>query len=319
MDLDFIRKVNGMVNKNCKEAHYDELTCGVNNVYENALTEFNILINSKKAIDIIVNDKVETKALMRYLNNKSSGDTGFYIEIKTHHKQLNIGDLVKFKNTELYGNQYYLVTSIPQAMKGYDLNYIHMCNQEYIVDEKTKLPCVVAGESYGVKIISNVDFINQVDTKVKVYLSNNESVREKVKMSQRFILEKTIYGVYKVGDYTVYKNGLVILTCQKDRYMENLDNFETGVAFQPLLKNNVKSDISGEFEIGYKKPYRFKYVASPNNDLVFTIQNNEIATLTQLSNNECEIVGNSPGEVIELKVISKGVVLAIKNIMITRW
>ena len=108
------------------------------------------------------------------------------------------------------------------------------------------------------------EIILETDTKVKLTTGRNV-LSELVDPDFRVIFEHSKQGIYKTGDTTQYKNGLIIMVCKKDKYMEDYDDLENNLAWQPFYDYgdiNAKYEIKGEDTMFIGKSY--KYTLEPN-------------------------------------------------------
>lgn len=190
------------------------------------------------------------------------------------------------------------------------------------------IPCIAQGESYGVKITGGTEFNTQVDTKVKITVQNNEETR-KIKPDHRFIFNHSEYGVYKVGDVTVYNHGLLLFTCQKDEYMSQHDDLENNIAFngdiKPPMDDQVKTySIKGcpndEMVMGKTETFTLE----PPTDGVTWMINNELSINTNVAEivsqdtNSCVVKCNVGDDCFEIQAIKdKQVINANKKLILT--
>lgn len=163
---------------------------------------------------------------------------------------------------------------------GFNKDYINPkcmateCNQLLSFSfTKNPIYCIAEGESYGVKITGGTEFNAQVDTKVKVTVQDNEETR-KLKPDHRFIFNHSEYGIYKIGDITVYKSGLLTLTCQKDQYQKGYDDLENNIAYNGVIPDEPTEE---------PKPVAYKILGCDSDNMV--INTAEIFTLEPQNNN----------------------------------
>lgn len=228
----------------------------------------------------------------------------------------------------IYGDGIYLVN-------GFNKDYINPkasateCEQELCFSFiGNPIPCIAQGESYGVKITGGTEFNTQVDTKVKVTVQNNEETR-KIKPDHRFIFNHSEYGVYKIGDVTVYNHGLLVFTCQKDEYMQQHDDLENNIAFngdiKPPIDDQVKTySIKGcpndEMIMGKTETFTLE----PPTDGVTWVINNElsinpnVAEIVSQDTNTCVVKCNVGDDCFEIQAIKdKQVINANKKLILT--
>lgn len=199
---------------------------------------------------------------------------------------------------------------------------IQECKFSISLPHRETIPVIIEGESYGVKIISNTDFVNSVDSKVKMTIPDSVANRKYLDQNTRFCVNHTKHGIYKVGSIDMYSKGLIVLTCQKDKYLEE-DNLDTGIMFQyDTDKNEEETPIntltgSNEIIVDQEQTYTCSADATFSLD-PYTIANG-LASITSMTSKTCTIkAGLAHGEFITLTA-TIGAEKINKNINITRW
>lgn len=190
------------------------------------------------------------------------------------------------------------------------------------------IPCIAQGESYGVKITGGTEFNTQVDTKVKITIQSNEETR-KIKPDHRFIFNHSEYGVYKIGDVTVYNHGLLVFTCQKDEYMPQHDDLENNIAFngdiKPPIDDQIKTySIKGcsndEMIMGKTETFTLE---PPTDGVTWKINNElsinpNVAEIVSQDTNGCVVKCNVGDDCFEIQAIKdKQVINANKKVVLT--
>ncbi|WP_195966744.1 hypothetical protein [Clostridium sp. 1001283B150210_160208_E6] len=263
--LAYIKAVNGTNGKSCVDSFRDEMIQQYNEANKNVITEFSILINSDKAKSVKINN-TPNKVLIKY--NKKE------IQVKAFVNSLNSGDYIYYTDEEAERNHIYLNTSTPKRIRDYEYHLVEECEQELSFSfTKNPIPCIAEGESYGVKITGGTEFNAQVDTKVKVTVQDNAETR-KLKPDHRFIFNNSEYGIYKIGDITVYNNGLLTFTCQKDQYQKGYDDLENNIAYNGVIPDEPTEE---------PKPVTYKIIGCDSDNMV--INTTEIFTLEPQNNN----------------------------------
>lgn len=269
MDLDYIRKINGTYGKTCRQSFIDEMLCQYETANKNVITEFDVLINSSKALEVFI-DGEPARVLMEYKNNKNTNDANFMWEVRNYPNVMKTGSCILHHNEITDIDDYYLCTSKPMNKRGYDVNYVQHCNQKINISKEIFIPCIAEGESYGVKIFSSSgELMSDIDTKIKVTVKR-DNISEIIPLNTRFILGQSKDGVYVIGDKSMYNNGLITYTCKKDKWMEGLDDSENWVAYNGDLdipsddNDNTKPTeyiITGEDSIrkGQSETYKINY------------------------------------------------------------
>ena len=196
---------------------------------------------------------------------------------------------------------------------------VRYCNQVIKFPNGATLPCVAQGESYGVKMTATNDVVLETDTKVKVVIGDMPLVRT-IHPDFRMIFGNSTQGIYRVGDMTMYKKGLIEFTCKKDKYMQGLDDLENNIAWQPdynyddktVAQTEIDYDITGTREILAGKEY--EYVLTPNALCSFAIDNQNV-TVEKMTTHSITIKCNKPNEIFKLKAMIGDVVVAEKTII----
>lgn len=172
-------------------------------------------------------------------------------------------------------------------------------------------PCVVSYQSYGVKIFqSNNDFIQETSTNIDVEIPRN-SITEQIPLSLRVMFGKSQFGIYKVGDVATYEEGILKLTCKKDKYLENLDDIDNNL---PWNGDNINPQapstytIDGEGTVKINKEYT--YVVTPQEgNITFELDkyavSENIAEITPNSYS-CTLRALKSDELVTLSVIKDG-------------
>lgn len=282
---------------------------------------FKMQLKGLEGRDIIINDSRPARGIvLNHLNDTSTSkeDRGLNTEKDTSIKK---GDYVTFDN------EIYIVLSDIDDHYAYNSCVIRKCTQTIYLPNDISIPSIVEGESYGVKIISNTDFINSVDTKVKVTIPSNEITRKHVFQNIRFCFENSEHGIFKVGDITVYNKGLMILTCQKDKYLKGLDNLETGIMFQgedntnPQPPSPTDYKINGEGTIKINKEYTYTVTPQEGN-ISFELDEyavSENLVEMNISDYSCTLKALVGNELITLSAVKDGQVVASIDIDTVRY
>ena len=159
------------------------------------------------------------------------------------------------------------------------------------------------------------EIILETDTKVKLTTGRNV-MSESVDPDFRVIFEHSKQGIYKTGDTTQYKTGLIIMTCKKDKYMEDYDDLENNLAWQPFYNYgdvNAKYEIKGEDAMFVGKSY--KYTLEPNTWCGWEVDNKYV-TIEKIGMYDIVIKCDRPNELITLKATAGKKVIEVKNILV---
>ena len=252
----------------------------------------------------------ETPLDVRMINvDKSAFVKHFYLLPKT---MVKIGQYIRVQEEYFLIEQFEYNSASPYAKTTY-------CNQVLKLVDGTPIPCVAQGESYGVKMTATNDVVLETDTKVRVIIGDMPLVRT-IHPDFRMIFGNSTQGIYRVGDMTMYKKGLIELTCKKDKYMQGLDDLENNIAWQPdynyddkaVAQTEIDYDITGTREILAGKEY--EYVLTPNALCSFAIDNQNV-TVEKMTTYSITIKCNKPNEIFKLKAMIGDIVVAEKTII----
>lgn len=277
--LEYIKSINGTIGKTSMDSFRDEMIEQYNTANKNVITEFSVLINSDKAKNVLIND-TPSRVLIKY--NKKE------IQMKSFVNGVKPGDYVSYDD-EMSGYRHiYLCVGLPQRIRDYDYHLVKECNNSISLSfTSNPIPCVVAGESYGVKLNNTTQFDLNVDTKVKIEVAENSNTK-KIKPDHRIIFNNSEHGIYKIGDITTYKQGVLAFTCQKDKYMKGYDDLENNLAYNGVMEPSEPSEppkeivysILGEDNIVLNKTQT--YTLEPSSGVVsWAISDNTVAEIVE--------------------------------------
>lgn len=191
--------------------------------------------------------------------------------------------------------------------------------------EVQEYPCVVSYQSYGVKIFqSNNDFIQETSTNIDVEIPRN-SITENIPLNLRIMFGNSQYGIYKVGDIATYEEGILKLTCKKDKYLEGLDDIENNLPWNGKEDTTPPSTdyvINGSDTIKINKEYTFS-IEPQEGDITFELDeytvSQGIAEIISTDNYSCTVKALKSDELITLKAIIDGQVVASVYISTVRY
>ena len=250
----------------------------------------------------------ETPLDVRMINvDKSVFVKHFYLLPETTVK---IGQYIKVQEEYFLIEQFEYNSASPYAKATY-------CNQVLKLVDGTPIPCVTQGESYGVKMTATNDVVLETDTKVRVIMGDMPLVRT-IHPDFRMIFGNSTQGIYRVGDVTMYKKGIIELTCKKDKYMQGLDDLENNIAWQPDYdyENRVNTNRSIE---GTEKMLVGKecvYVLDTNEVCDFAVDNENVEIVT-LNMHTVTLKCDKPNEIFKLQALINNKVVAEKTIITT--
>lgn len=229
--------------------------------------------------------------------------------------RVKVGSYIKYAESD---DEYiYLVQSVENNLESPCCNATY-CNQKIILDKETSIPCVAAGESYGVKLTASNDFITDADTKIKVTVQSNSTTRN-IPLNTRFILGFSEHGVYKISDITVYNEGMLTYICKKDNFREGYDDLSTGIAYNgdlPSIDEPIEYTISGADSIrkGQTETYT---ISNPDGEWEIEDHSDSVEIISQDSS-QIQIKCNVYGDFITLRYLVVGEIKIEKDISLVR-
>ena len=248
----------------------------------------------------------ETPLDVRIINvDKSAFVKHFYLLPKT---EVKVGQYIKVQEEYFLIEQFEYNSASPYAKATY-------CNQVLKLVDGTPIPCVTQGESYGVKMTATNDVILETDTKVRLIVGNMPLART-IHPDFRMIFGNSTQGIYRVGDVTMYKKGLIELTCKKDKYMQGLDDLGNNIAWQPDYdyenQANTNRSIEGAEKMLVGKEY--VYVLDTNKNCDFAVDNENVEIVT-LNTYTVTLKCDKPNEIFKLQALINDKVVAEKTII----
>ena len=248
----------------------------------------------------------ETPLDVRIINvDKSAFVKHFYLLPKT---MVKIGQYIRVQEEYFLIEQFEYNSASPYAKATY-------CNQVLKLVDGTPIPCVAQGESYGVKMTATNDVILETDTKVRVVIGDMPLVRT-IHPDFRVIFGNSTQGIYRVGDVTMYKKGIIELTCKKDKYMQGLDDLENNIAWQPDYdyenQANTNRSIEGAEKMLVGKEHL--YVLDTNEICDFAVDNENVEMVT-LNMHTVTLKCDKPNEILRLQALINHKVVAEKIII----
>lgn len=262
---------------------------------------------------ILNSDLTENQIDIRVVNKDSNpNEKRLYLMPGTRVK---VGSYIKYAESD---DEYiYLVQSVENNLESPCCNATY-CNQKIILDKETSIPCIAAGESYGVKLTASNDFITDADTKIKVTVQSNSTTRS-IPLNTRFILGFSEHGVYKISDVTVYNEGMLTYICKKDNFREGYDDLSTGIAYNgdlPSIDEPIEYTISGADSIrkGQTETYT---ISNPDGEWEIEDYSDSVEIISQDSS-KIQIKCNVYGDFITLKYLVNKEIKVEKDISLVR-
>ena len=265
---------------------------------------------------ILNSDLTENQIDIRVVNKDSNpNEKRLYLMPGTRVK---VGSYIKYAESD---DEYiYLVQSVENNLESPCCNATY-CNQKIILDKETSIPCVAAGESYGVKLTASNDFITDADTKIKVTVQSNSTTRN-IPLNTRFILGFSEHGVYKISDITVYNEGMLTYICKKDNFREGYDDLSTGIAYNGDLPSVDEPTIPIEYIISgtdsIRKGQTETYtISNPDGEWEIEDYSDSVEIISQDSS-QIQIKCNVYGDFITLKYLVNKEIKVEKDISLVR-
>lgn len=292
------------------QPNYEQISGNIH--YNNQLSQEGsfIKVDGNEFIDID-NKQIKYKAIVRAHGNEYNENKEERIVLFDKSFNINSGSLIEYLD-----EPYLVFTHRDKDNPFMDSVKMFLCNET--LNWKgldTPEPCIVEGESYGVKIVSSNDLREGVDTKVKISVQDNVRTRT-ITPNTRFIFNHSKYGIYEVGDVTVYKKGILTFTCKKSDYREE-DDLENNIAF------NEGVDIPTELPTIYaiigeenvRKGKEYLYTLSPKQENIeWSISDDTVATMRIDDDKNCILCILKSDDYITLNVSLDGKIVASKDL-----
>lgn len=214
----------------------------------------------------------------------------------------------------------YLVLSEVDDHYVYNSSIIRRCPQKLKLSRELEIPFIAANEGFGVKLTSSNEFISESDTKIKATIQDSPLTRS-IPLNTRFIINNSEHGVYKVSDISVYEEGILVMTCKKDKFMPEYDDLENGIAYNgdldlPSEETSIEYEIEGKDSIrkGQNETYT---INNPNGEWAIEDYSGSVKIASQ-DNNSIAINCLSYGDFITLSYKVQEEIVATKVISLVR-
>lgn len=230
-----------------------------------------------------------------------------------------------------YDNEYYLVVTDIDNHYYYKSCKIRKCNQILKWkqgEEIHEFYCIVANDSYGVKIMSDNDYIRSQNIKAQITVQSNDYTK-KIVADMRFMFNHSEFDIYNIVDInTSIVNGIIILTAEKSVYQIE-DDLINNLAFCGVVNSKNKEELPDEFEIVGKDILKqlevSEYILNPFYEkctfYIDEFQSNNIATIIESNNKMCKVEGKKNISKNYFTLYAKdenGKTLSKKNIQVER-
>lgn len=259
---------------------------------------FNVQLKGLEGTSVTIDNVENIHALIQNKDNINSEKNEFRNLCVT--KDVN----VKHGSYVIYDDEYYLVVTDIDNHYYYKSCKIKKCNNKVKWKDRTgviyEFPCLLNNDSYGVKVLSDNDYIRTQNIKAQIVIQNNE-VTEKIIPDMRFMFNHSEFDIYNVVDINKsITGGLITLTSEKS-VLQVEDNLKENLAFSKILSSNneeVKPPITTEYTIigddSFKQNETATYNINPLIDCTFYIDDfdsENIAYITSDVNGTCTIKG----------------------------
>lgn len=241
------------------------------------------------------------------------------------NEDVSIGDYISFTHKDK--KHTYLIDSFEDNLMSPCAKGVNCKNIFKWIDEKGNIrefPCLVSYQSYGVKIFqANNDFIQETSTNIDIEIPRNV-ITESIPLNLRIMFGNSKHGIYKVGDIAVYEEGILKLTCKKDKYLEGLDDIKNNLPWngEEEAPPSTEYTITGNDKIKINKEYTYSIVPEIGNitfELEEDIVTDNIAKIVSTDSYSCTIKALRANELITLTCKLDGQVVSSMDIQTTRY
>lgn len=286
-------------------------------------------LSSLEGVEILI-DGVKVKCLVINDENIYSEKKEFRTICMDKDIKCNHGSYV------FYQNEYYIVVTDIDDHYYYKSCKMRKCNnilkwaQDGVIHE---FYCVLANDSYGVKVISDNDFIRSQNIKAQITVQNNEYTK-KIIPDMRFMFNQSEFDIYNVVDInTSITSGVIILTTEKSIYQIE-DDLDNNLAYSEIVfdeptkepddndKPNLDYKIIGEDS--FKQTSESLYTIEPLTNCTFYLDEFDAEYIAEIIENKdgvCKIKGRksiSDNYIVLYAKDEYGNIIADKNISIMR-
>lgn len=191
--------------------------------------------------NVIIDDGLPTRCLVINSDNIYNEKKEFRTLCMLKEEKCEHGSYVQYQ-----GDTYIVVTDIDDHYY-YKSCKMRKCNNTLKWKQNGNIyeyACVLANDSYGVKVLSDNDYIRSQNIKAQVTVKS-DSVTKKLVPDMRFMFNHSQFDIYNVVDVnTSIVEGIITLTMEKSVY-QNEDDLVNNLAFSQI---NVDSNDKQEVE-----------------------------------------------------------------------
>lgn len=269
--------------------------------------------------DNIIIDGVPLKALVINDDNIYNEKKEFRTVCMRCNEKCEHGSYVFYK-----GEYYIVVTDIDDHYY-YKSCKMRKCNTNLIWELNGKIynyPCLTTNDSYGVKVLSDNDYVRSQNIKLQILVQANNDTNMVIP-DMRFIFNNSEFDIYSVVDInsSIIK-GVLTFTCEKS-VLQPQDDLKNNLAFNPILSNYKDNSkelvINGLDEINQEQDYL--YTSNIEGEFYLDdFTSNNIAYIVEKDSTSCKIhtLKNNTSNYIVLKFKINGIVKYEKNIKVRK-
>lgn len=144
---------------------------------------------------------------------------------------------IKHGDEVMYKDEKYLIITDIDDHYYYKSCKMKKCNntlkwkQDDVIYE---IPCLLSNDSYGVKVLSDNDFVRSQNIKAQITIQDNK-ISRKIIPDMRFMFNNSMFDIYNVVDInTSMVKGVLTLTTEKSVYQAE-DNLKDNLAFSKII------------------------------------------------------------------------------------
>lgn len=145
--------------------------------------------------------------------------------------------LIKHGDEIIYNDEYYLVITDIDYHYYYKSCKIKKCNNVLKWKYYGKIyefPCILSNDSYGVKVLSDNDYIRTQNIKSQIIVQDN-AITRKIIPDMRFIFNHSEFDIYNIIDINrSMTRGVITFTSEKS-ILQVEDNLKDNIAFSKVL------------------------------------------------------------------------------------
>ncbi|MBD5589189.1 hypothetical protein [Clostridium botulinum] len=223
-----------------------KMTQAYNKQYRNSIRNFDVLINSDRADEVIINldETNKIKALIS-LNKKITKATSspLIYEIRTVPNTVDIGDYITVKNKFDDEKITYIILSQAEHRDGYDISYMQICNNFITLSKDLIMPCFVDSATLYTDGLNLMDKnITLPDDEITVFIQYND-ITKKLKENQRVMFNhEDVFSITLFNKWSNMVNdgkrlkGMLKMHMERKQERNSLDDFENNLADNSHLK-----------------------------------------------------------------------------------